>query len=181
MQAANDIERILFSKEVLQQRVLELGKALTEQYADKNPIVVCLLKGASVFFADLCRAIDCPMELDFLSVSSYGEKATSSGCVELRKDLDSDIAERHVILVEDILDTGTTLRCVKELLKKRNPASLATVCLLDKPDCHAPEMRCDHIGFSIENVFVVGYGLDYAQQYRNLPYIGVLKAQVYTE
>ncbi len=175
MQTANEIERVLFSKEVLHKRVSQLGKLLTERYADKNPIVVCILKGSVVFFADLCRCIDCPLEMDFLSVSSYGEKTTSSGQVKLQKDLDCDIADRHVILVEDILDTGVTLQYVKEWLKARNPASLATVCLLDKTACHAPEITCDYVGFSVENAFVVGYGLDYAQKYRNLPYIGILK------
>jgi hypoxanthine phosphoribosyltransferase len=177
----NDIERVLFSEEELQARVEALGKALTQAFAEQNPIVVCVLKGASVFFADLCRQIKCPIEFDFLCVSSYGAQAKSCGEVTLKKDLDCDVRSRHVILVEDIVDSGLTLAHLKALFSDRGAASVTTVCLLDKVKSHAPSLACDYVGFSIENEFVVGYGLDYAQQYRNLPYIGVLKAQVYAE
>ncbi len=178
--AQQDVERILFSEKEIRARVRALGKELTERYRDKNPIVVCILKGACLFFTDLVRAMDCNLTLDFLAVSSYGNSTASAGTVRFIKDLEQDIADRHVIIVEDIVDSGLTLQHLKKVLSARNPASITTVALLDKPAHHAPDLNSDYIGFEIEDAFVVGYGLDYAQVYRNLPYIGILKPEVYT-
>ena len=175
----NDIDYILHSEEAIRDRIREMGAQLTEEYRDKDPLVICILKGASFFYTDLCRAMKCHIKLDFLAVSSYGAAASSSGIVRLIKDLDTSIEGRHVIIVEDIIDSGLTLKHLRELLSSRNPASIRTVCLLDKHECHPDSIRTDMCGFTIPDRFVVGYGLDYAGCYRNLPYIGVLKPEVY--
>lgn len=175
----NDISYVLFSEETIKARVAEMGKELTEEYKDKAPIMVCILKGASIFYTDLCRQMKCPIHMDFISVSSYGLDAQSSGVVRLIKDLDNNITDRDVIIVEDIIDSGLTLKYLKELFSSRKPKSIKTVCLLDKYECHPADIGTDLSGFSINNYFVVGYGLDYADNYRNLPYIGVLKKEVY--
>ncbi|MCQ2495366.1 MAG: hypoxanthine phosphoribosyltransferase [Lachnospiraceae bacterium] len=177
----NDIEYILFSEEQIRQRVKELGAEITELYKDSVPVVACILKGASIFYTDLCREIKGHMNMDFISVSSYGKAAQSSGVVKLIKDLDTNIEGRDLLIVEDIIDSGLTLKYLKELLYSRKPKSIRTVCLLDKHECHSEEIGCDLKGFPIENQFVVGYGLDYANYYRNLPYIGVLKKEVYSD
>lgn len=175
----NDIEYALFTEKKISARVEELGAMLTEEYKDKAPIMVCILKGASFFYTDLCRQMKCPIHMDFISVSSYGAEAKSSGVVRLVKDLDNIITDRDVIIVEDIIDSGLTLKYLRELFMSRKPRSIKTVCLLDKVDCHPAELACDLKGFDIGNQFVVGYGLDYADNYRNLPYIGVLKKECY--
>lgn len=175
----NDIESVLFTEKKICARVEELGAQLTEEYKDKAPIMVCILKGASFFYTDLCRQMKCPIHMDFISVSSYGAEAKSSGVVRLVKDLDNIITGRDVIIVEDIIDSGLTLKYLKELFYSRKPRSIKTVCLLDKVDCHPAELSCDIKGFDIGDQFVVGYGLDYADNYRNLPYIGILKPECY--
>lgn len=175
----NDIETVLFTEKKICARVEELGAMLTEEYKDRAPIMVCILKGASFFYTDLCRQMKCPIHMDFISVSSYGADAQSSGVVRLIKDLDNNITGKDVIIVEDIIDSGLTLKYLKELFYSRKPASIKTVCLLDKVECHPAEIGTDIKGFDIGDQFVVGYGLDYADNYRNLPYIGVLKPEVY--
>lgn len=175
----NDIEYVLYSEETIKARVEEMGKQITKEYDGKAPIVVCILKGASFFYTDLCRQIKCPIHMDFISVSSYGAGSQSSGVVRLVKDLDNNITGKDVIIVEDIIDSGLTLKYLKELFASRKPSSIKTVCLLDKKDCHPAEIGTDMKGFDIENQFVVGYGLDYADNYRNLPYIGVIKEECY--
>lgn len=178
---ANDVEYILFTEEQIQKRVAELGAEITELYKDTVPVVACILKGASIFYTDLCRQIKGHINMDFISVSSYGKAAQSSGVVRLIKDLDTNIEGRDLLIVEDIIDSGLTLKYLKELLYSRKPKSIRTVCLLDKYECHPKEIGCDLYGFPVENQFVVGYGLDYANYYRNLPYIGVLKKEVYSD
>lgn len=176
-----DIERILFSEEQLKERIAALGAELTRDYEDKNPIFVGVLKGCFVFMADLLRNVDVYCTMDFMSVSSYGDGVTSTGAVKINKDLSRDIAGRHVIIVEDILDSGITLSYLKKYLSVRNPASISIVTLLDKPARRRADVQADYVGFEVEDAFVVGYGLDYAEEYRNLPYIGVLKSEVYTK
>ena len=175
-----DIERILFSEEQLKERIAALGAELTRDYEDKNPIFVGVLKGCFVFMADLLRNVDVYCTMDFMSVSSYGDGVTSTGAVKINKDLSRDIAGRHVIIVEDILDSGITLSYLKKYLSVRNPASISIVTLLDKPARRRADVHADYVGFEVEDAFVVGYGLDYAEEYRNLPYIGVLKSEVYS-
>lgn len=175
----NDIASVLVTEEEIAKRVAEIGAALTEEYEDKMPLVVCVLKGASFFFTDLCRAMKCHLFMDFIAVSSYGGEAKSSGVVRIVKDLDTSITGRHVIIVEDIIDSGLTLKHLRELLSSRKPLSIKTVSLLDKQARHEPELAADVTGFTIPDEFVVGYGLDYASFYRNLPYIGVLKREAY--
>ena len=175
-----DIERILFSEEELKSRIAELGAQLTEDFKDKNPIFVGVLKGCFVFMADLLRSTDIYCTMDFMAVSSYGDGVTSTGAVKINKDLSRDIAGRHVIIVEDILDSGITLSYLKNYLSVRKPASISIVTLLDKPSRRRADIKADYVGFEVEDAFVVGYGLDYAEEYRNLPYIGVLKSEVYS-
>jgi len=176
----NDIDHILFSEEQIRARVREMGEELTRDYKDKDPILVCVLKGASCFYVDLCRELKCNMFMDFISVSSYGSSAQSSGVVRLAKDMDSNISGRHVLIVEDIIDSGLTLKHLCQLFSARHPASIKTVTFLDKKERRRCDMKPDYYGFVIPDHFVVGYGLDYAEYYRNLPYIGVLKPEVYS-
>lgn len=178
--AAEDIERVLYTEKAIAARVEQIGADLTEKFRDKRPVLVCVLKGASFFYIDLCRCMDCPIDMDFISVSSYGESAKSTGVVKLIKDLDNNITGRHVIIVEDIIDSGLTMKYLKQLFEARNPASVTTVSFLDKIDCHDKALSTDMCGFQIANEFVVGYGLDYSNFYRNLPYIGVLKKECYS-
>ncbi|MDY4186958.1 MAG: hypoxanthine phosphoribosyltransferase [Candidatus Borkfalkiaceae bacterium] len=177
----NDLEKILITREELALRVKELAKTLDEDYKGKNPIVVCILKGSTLFFADLVREMKIPVEFDFLSISSYGNKTKSSGEVKMIKDLDNLIENRHVLLIEDIVDSGYTLTYLKKLLSSRRPASIKICTLLDKKSRREVPLEPDYCGFEIDDYFVVGYGLDYAQKYRNLPEIGVLKPEVYTK
>ena len=174
-----DIERILFSEEQLQTRIAELGAQITEDFRDKEPLFVGVLKGCFVFMADLLRSVDMHCTMDFMAVSSYGSGTTTTGAVKINKDLSADIEGRHVIIVEDILDSGVTLSYLTKYLEGRAPASISLVTLLDQPARRRADVRADYVGFISEDAFVVGYGLDYAEQYRNLPYIGVLKPEIY--
>lgn len=177
----DDIARILLSEEQIQQRVTELAAQITEDYRDKDPVLVCILKGAVMFYSDLVRHIDTHISMDFMAVSSYHSGTRSSGEVEIRKDLSKPVDGRHVIIVEDIVDSGYTLTYLTRVLASRGAASFKICTLLDKPSRRAEgiTLKVDYKGFEVENEFVVGYGLDYAERYRNLPYIGVLKPEVY--
>lgn len=174
-----DIEKVLISKEEIDLKVKELGETLTAAYQGKNPLVICILKGAVPFMADLVRACDMQMELDFMAVSSYGGDTKSTGEVKILKDLDTNVAGRDILIVEDIIDTGLTLSYLVDLFKYRQANSVKLVTLLDKPSGRTKAIEADYIGFSVPGEFVVGYGLDYAEQYRNLPYVGILKSEVY--
>ena len=178
----NDIAYVLYTEEQIKARVKELGEQISRDYAGKNPLLVCILRGASVFFTDLARCITDYMEMVFMAVSSYNDGMTSHGIVRIKKDLDVSIEGRHVIIVEDIMDSGNTLDNLTRLLGTRNPASMRIACLLDKPERRAPGIGIspEYCGFTVPNEFVVGYGLDYADAYRNLPFIGVLKPEVYS-
>lgn len=173
-----DIERVLVSEEALHGRITELGAQLTKEYAGKDPVVVGILRGVVPFFAEMALAINTPCQWDFLSVSSY-EGTASTGTVTFRKDLDIDIKGRHVLILEDILDSGRTLKYIRQLLLERGPASLKICTLLDKPSGRTVELEADYTGFTIPGAFAVGYGLDYDGYYRNLPFVGVLKPAVY--
>lgn len=175
-----DIEKIIITEEDIRNKIIELGKTLTENYKGKRPIIIGILRGAIIFMSDIIREIDTPIEIEFLSVSSYGSSTQSSGVVKIRKDIDTDILDRHVIIVEDIVDTGLTLKYIYDYLQQHNPKSISICTLLDKPDAHKTDLKIDYVGFNIGNGFVVGYGLDYAEQYRNLPYIGILKKEIYS-
>ena len=174
-----DIERVLFSEEELDRRVSEIAAEINRDYAGKEPMLISVLRGSFVFMADLIRKIEVPCTVDFMSVSSYGRGTTSSGQVQITKDLSDDIEGKDIIVVEDILDSGNTLSYLLELLRARKPASMKLCTLLDKPDRRVKEVHVDYTGFTIPDEFVVGYGLDYAEKYRNLPYIGILKPRVY--
>ena len=179
----DDIEEVLLSEETIHARVQQLGAEISRDYADKGKdvVLICILKGAVVFFADLARAMTIPLQMEFMGISSYGNAAKTSGIVRITKDLDMSIMDKHVIIAEDIMDSGLTLSHMTRLLSSRNPASLRICCLLDKPERRECEISPDYCGFVIPNKFVVGYGLDYAGVYRNLPYVGVLKPSVYSE
>lgn len=174
-----DIEKVLFSQEELDRRVKELGKQITRDYAGKAPVVVSILRGSYVFTADLTRAIDLPITVDFMSVSSYGAGTVSSGQVQIIKDLSEHIEGKDLLIVEDILDSGNTLHYLMQVLRARGPASIRLCVLLDKPERRTKPVTADYCGFTVPDAFVAGYGLDYAEKYRNLPYIGVLKPEVY--
>jgi len=176
----NDLEKIIISEEDLKNRIKELGDQITKDYLGKNPIMICILRGGILFMADLIRNINTPLEIDFMSVSSYGRSTSSSGVVKIRKDIDTDIQDRDVIIVEDIVDSGLTLEYISDYLLNHNPVSVKICTLLDKPEAHQSDLKVDYIGFNIGNDFVVGYGLDYAEKYRNLPYIGILKKEIYS-
>ena len=176
-----DIAKVLLSEEQIQNRVREMGAQIARDYEGKNPAMVCILKGAVMFYTDLLRAIPIKLTTDFMAVSSYGKHTKSSGEVEIRKDLSTSIENRHVIIVEDIIDSGFTLTYLTRMLSARGAASIKLCTLLDKPSRRAPgiTLKSDYAGFEIGDDFVVGYGLDYDEAYRNLPYIGVLKPEVY--
>ncbi len=174
-----DVEEVLLSGEQLQTRVAELGVALSADYADRDPVLVSVLKGSIIFLADLIRSMEIPLSLDLMEVSSYGAGTESSGQVRILKDLSKPIEGRHIIVVEDIIDTGLTLNYLLKYLADKNPASVRIVCLLDKPARRLAEIPIDYRGFTIPDRFVIGYGLDYDERYRNLPYIGVLRPSVY--
>ncbi|MDD6263100.1 MAG: hypoxanthine phosphoribosyltransferase [Clostridiales bacterium] len=181
MELHRDIERILLSEEQIKKRVAEIGQKITLDYGGKRPLLVSVLKGSVVFMADLMREIKVDCDIDFMSVSSYGNGQKSSGVVRILKDLDHDIAGRDIIVVEDILDSGLTLSYILDMLKKRGAASIRLCTLLDKPDRRRVSVAVDYSGFTVPDEFVVGYGLDYGETYRNLPYIGILKPEVYTK
>ncbi|WP_432620012.1 hypoxanthine phosphoribosyltransferase [Butyricicoccus sp.] len=174
-----DIEKVLISEEEIAAKVKELGAQIAKDYADKNPLIVSVLRGSFVFMADLVRAIDVPCTVDFMSVSSYGSGTTSSGEVKITKDFDVSIEGRHLIIVEDILDSGRTLSYLMKTLKARGAASIALCTFLDKPERRVVPVEVAYKGFTVPDAFIVGYGLDYDQRYRNLPYVGVLKPSVY--
>lgn len=177
----SDIESILLSEDQIQEIVTRMGKQISEDYRGKDPLIVAVLRGAVVFMADLMRAIDEPHGIDFMAVSSYGNDVKTSGVVRFLKDLDTPIEGRHVIIVEDILDSGLTLEYLTDTLQTRNPASIEIAAFLvkDLPD-HKPPIQPKYVGTHVPPLFVVGYGLDFAEHYRNLPYIGVLKPEVYS-
>lgn len=177
----DDIDHILIDEETLQKRVKELGAAISEAYRGQDLFMISVLKGSIMFMADLCRAISIPHEIDFMATSSYGASVQSTGVVRILKDLEEPIVGRNLLIVEDIIDSGHTLSYLRGLLQQRNPATLRIVTLLDKPERREVDIPVDWTGFSIPNEFVVGYGLDYDEIYRNLPYIGVLKASIYSE
>ncbi len=174
----DDIDRILISQQELEQGVAKLGAQIAAEYADKNPVFLGVLKGVVVYFSDMIRATPIPCEIDFLAVSSY-RSGTNAGKAVMKKDVSIDIRGRHVVILEDILDTGKTLKFVVEHLLSMEPASLKICTLLDKPDRREVEIEADYVGFTIPNEFVVGYGLDFAEKYRNLPFVGVLKPEIY--
>ena len=174
-----DVEEVLLSGEQVQARVAELGAQLAADYAERDPILVSVLKGSIVFLADLVRAMPIPLSIDLMEVSSYGASTESSGQVRILKDLSTPIAGRDVIVVEDIIDTGLTLNYLLRYLADKGPASVRIVCLLDKPARRLAPIEIDYRGFTIADRFVIGYGLDYGERYRNLPYIGVLRPSVY--
>ncbi len=175
-----DIQSVLLTQEQIQNRIAELGEVLTAEYAGKNPVIVGVLKGVVVFYADMVRQIKTPCQMDFMWISSYAG-TDSTGKMLVRQDVTADITGRHVLILEDIFDTGSSLNFTVEHLKAKNPASLKICTLLDKPERRKSgiTLQADYVGFTIPNEFVVGYGLDYNEQYRNLPFIGILKPEVY--
>lgn len=175
----NDVEKILISEEELSLRIKELGKKISEDYKGEDILAIGILKGSVVFLSDLIRNISNNVSIDFMTVSSYGNSAVSSGELKIKKDLDADIEGKNVLIVEDIIDSGVTLSKLKELLLKRNPDSLKICTLLNKPERRTAEIDVDYIGFDIPNEFIIGYGLDYAEKYRELPFVGVLKREIY--
>lgn len=176
----NDIESVLFSEERLAEIVQTVGKRISEDYKDKNLLMVSVLKGSVVFMADLMRAITIPCSIDFMSVSSYGSGTKTSGVVKITKDLDINLAGYDVLVVEDILDSGLTLSYILELLQSRNPKSIRLCTLFDKPERRTANVKPDYVGTVVPDEFIVGYGLDYAEKYRNLPFVGILKPDIYT-
>jgi len=177
----NDIERVLLNAEQLAKRIEEIGAEITADYAGKEILMIGVLRGAVVFMADLARAIKVPVAIDFMAVSSYGNGTSSSGVVRILKDLDEHIEGKHVLVVEDIIDSGLTLNYLLDNLKSRKPASLKLCTLLNKPERRKVQVNIDYNGFNVPDYFVVGYGLDYAEKYRNLPFIGILKPEVYSK
>ena len=174
-----DVERIMLSRAEISARIKELAAKIDIDYAGKKPVMVCILKGSVIFFSDLIREMQTPIEIDFMVVSSYGAGTMSTGTLNVKKDLVINITGKDVLIVEDIVDSGNTLYNLKKMLASRSPASLKVVTLLDKPERRQVDMTPDYRGFEIEDEFVIGYGLDYAEEYRNLPYVGVLKRSVY--
>lgn len=180
-----DIQEVLFTEEQIAQRVQEMGAQITQDYGHvfddtgKGIVLISVLRGAAIFMADLARQIELPVEMDYMAISSYGNGAKSSGVVRILKDLSSEIEDRHVIIAEDILDSGLTLKYLMKNLSSRHPASIEVVTLLRKKTLQQADIRCKYIGFECPDEFIVGYGLDYAEMYRNLPYIGVLKKEIY--
>lgn len=179
----SDIEEILFTEDEIAQRVREIGAAITRDYAhapeEGGILLISVLRGAAIFMADLARQIDLPLEMDYMAISSYGNGAKSSGVVRIQKDLTSDIKGRHVIIAEDILDSGLTLSYLLKNLAAREPASVEVATMLRKDTPHQADIDCKYVGFECPDQFIVGYGLDFAEHYRNLPYIGVLKPALY--
>lgn len=175
----NDIQKVLISEEELSAKVAEIGRKISEDYEGKNLLMVSVLKGSVVFMSDLMRAITIPCRIDFMSVSSYGAGVKTSGVVKIIKDLDIPLKGYDLLVVEDILDSGMTLQYILKLLRSRGPASIRLCTLLDKPERRKVDIKPDYAGFVVPDEFVVGYGLDYDEKYRNLPYVGVLKPEVY--
>ncbi|MBA4538413.1 hypoxanthine phosphoribosyltransferase [Bacillus aquiflavi] len=176
----NDIEKILITEEEIQSKIRELALRLTEEYKDRFPLAIGVLKGAMPFMGDLLKRVDTYLEMDFMDVSSYGNSTTSSGEVKILKDLDTSVEGRDILIIEDIIDSGLTLSYLVELFRYRKAKSIKIVTLIDKPSGRKANIKADYVGFNVPDKFVVGYGLDYAEKYRNLPYIGVLKREVYS-
>ncbi len=174
-----DIESILIDRNAIQARIKEMAAQLEKDYKGESVVMICILRGASVFFCDLVRELDLDVRFEFMSVSSYGAGTTSSGEVRIVKDINAPLSGKNVIIVEDIIDSGNTLSYLKRLLEQRNPKSLKICALLDKPSRRKVELQGDYIGFTVEDKFLVGYGLDYAEKYRNLKDIGILKPEIY--
>ena len=177
----DDIERVLFTQEELQEKVAAMGKKISEDYQNASEDVFCvgILKGAVVFYTDLVRSISLPVQFDFMIASSYGNQTSTSGSVKLLKDLDYDVEGKHLILIEDIIDSGTTMQYLMRILRERRPKSIKLCALLSKPSRRTADVHIDYLGAEVPDEFLVGYGLDYAGTYRNLPYIGILKPAVY--
>jgi len=175
----NDIEKILFTEEEIRVKIKEIGKIISEDYNGKELILVGVLKGSVPFMADLMKAIDIPCSMDFMAVSSYGNSTETSGVVRILKDLDFEIENKDILIVEDIVDTGITLKYLKKYLESKNPKSVEVACFLNKPERREVEVYVKYQGYNVPNYFLVGYGLDYAEKYRNLPYVGILKERVY--
>src|SRR3954471_8688033 len=176
----DDIEKVLVSEEEIQEKIRELAAQLTEEYQDRFPLAIGVLKGAMPFMSDLLKRMDCYLEMDFMDVSSYGKSTVSSGEVKILKDLDTSVEGRDILIIEDIIDSGLTLSYLVDLFKYRKAKSIKIVTLLDKPTGRKSAIKADYAGFIVPDEFVVGYGLDYIEKYRNLPYIGVLKPEVYS-
>jgi len=176
----DDIMKVLLTSEQIEERVVAIGRDLTKKFEGCEPLFIGVLKGSFIFMADLIRHVDLKCSVDFMAVSSYGCGTTSSGAVKINKDLNEDIADRHVVIVEDILDSGVTLNYLCGYLRNRKPASITLVTLLDKPARRKSPIKADLVGFEVPDEFVVGYGLDYAEKYRNLPFVGILKPEVYS-
>ena len=176
-----DIKKVMISHDEIVDAAKKLGAQLTKDYKDKNPILVGVLKGSVPFMAEVIKHIDTHVELDFMVVSSYHGGTSSSGVINIKKDVDQDVSGRHVLFIEDIIDTGQTLKSLRDMFKDRNVASVKIATLLDKPEGRVVEIEADYTCFTIPNEFVVGYGLDYNENYRNIPYVGVLKEEVYTK
>lgn len=176
-----DIAKVLITEEQIDQRVKEMGRQITEDYQNGKLVMVGILRGAVVFYGDLAKEIQVPMNMDFMAVSSYGSSTKTSGVVRIIHDLHENVEGKDILIVEDIIDTGLTLHYLIENLKSRNPNSIRICCLLDKPSRRISEVRADYVGFAVPDEFVVGYGLDYDEYYRNLPYIGVLKPEIYNK
>ena len=174
----DDVAKILVSKEEIAEIVKNLGEKITKEYAGKNPLILCVLKGAAPFATDLFRALDTEAQMDFVQISSYGT-GTTSGALKIKRDADADIEGRHIIVVDDILDTGNTLNYFCGYLRSQNPASVALCVMLDKKERRTADIEADYVGAVVPDEFIVGYGLDYAEKYRNLPYIGILKREIY--
>lgn len=177
----NDVESILLSEEKLAKRIAEIGAEITADYAGKEILMIGVLRGAVIFMADLARAITVPVAIDFMAVSSYGAGTASSGVVRILKDLDENVEGKHILVVEDIIDSGLTLNYLLDNLKSRKPASIKLCTLLNKPERRKVDVKIDYNGFDVPDYFVVGYGLDYAEKYRNLPFIGILKPEIYKD
>jgi hypoxanthine phosphoribosyltransferase len=180
MRIAEDVERTLIGEDEIQRRIAELGEAITEDYRGQDLMLVGVLKGAVVFMVDLARSINLPLEIDFMATSSYGASTESSGVVRILKDLDRSIEGKNILIVEDIIDSGLTLKYLREILGDRGPKSIRICALLNKQKARKADVAIDYVGFEIPDEFVVGYGLDFAEIYRNLPFIGVLKREKYT-
>ncbi|NOU87546.1 hypoxanthine phosphoribosyltransferase [Paenibacillus sp. LMG 31460] len=176
----SDIQEVLYSEEQIQGKIKELGEKLSIDYEGKNPLVICVLKGAFIFMADLVKQIRVPLELDFMAVSSYGQSTKSSGVVKIIKDLDVPVEGRHILIVEDIIDSGLTLSYLIDVLERRNAKTISVVALFNKPARRTVELEPEYAGYVLPDEFVVGYGLDYAEKYRNLPFIGILKPEIYS-
>ncbi|QAY67429.1 hypoxanthine phosphoribosyltransferase [Paenibacillus protaetiae] len=175
----SDIQEVLYDEGKLQAKVKELGEQLSRDFEGRNPLVICVLKGAFIFMSDLVKTMTIPLEIDFMAVSSYGQSTKSSGVVKIIKDLDTSVEGRDVLIVEDIIDSGLTLSYLIDVLERRNAKSVTVATLFDKPARRTVDLQADYTGFTLPDEFVVGYGLDFAEKYRNLPFIGILKPEVY--